>query len=60
MIALLLFLVVIGVALEMLKSAVPMDSNIRILIQVIVVVFVVYLLLSIFGIADLPVPRLNR
>lgn len=59
MIAVILVLVIIGVALELLKTFVPMDSTIRVLIQVIIVVFVVYYLLSMFGIADVPVPRIR-
>ncbi len=59
MIGVILVLAVIGVALELLKSAVPMDSTIRVLIQVLIVVFVVYYLLAIFGIADVPVPKLR-
>lgn len=59
MIALVLFLVIVGVALELLKTQIPMDSSIRVLIQVIVVVFVVYMLLAIFGIGDMPVPHLK-
>lgn len=59
MIGLVLFLVVVGVALELLKTQIPMDSSIRVLIHVVIVVFVVYMLLSIFGIADVPVPRLR-
>ncbi len=59
MIALVLFLVVVGVALELLKSQLPMDSSIRVLIQVVVVVCVVYYLMAIFGIADLPIPRVR-
>lgn len=59
MIAVILVLVVVGVCLELLKTLVPMDSTIRVLIQVLIVVFVVYYLLAIFGIADVPVPRLR-
>lgn len=59
MIGLILFLVVVGVCLELLKDKLPMDSSIRVLIQVIVVVWVIYMLLSIFGIADVPIPHLG-
>ncbi len=60
MIGLVLFLVVIGVALELLKTSLPIDSSIRVLIQVIVVVFVIYMLLSLFGLADVPMPHLRQ
>lgn len=60
MIALVLFLVIVGVALELLKSQIPMDSSIRVLIQVIVVVCVVYYMLALFGIADVPLPRVGN
>lgn len=59
MIALVLFLVVVGVALELLKTQLPIDSSIRVLIQVVVVVCVVYYLMAIFGIADLPLPKVR-
>jgi hypothetical protein len=60
MIGLILFLVVVGVCLELLKTQLPIDSSIRVLIQVIVVVFVIYMLLGILGIADVPVPHVGR
>lgn len=57
MIGLVLVLVVIGVALELLKTQFAIDSSIRVLIQVVIVVAVVYYLLAIFGIGDIPLPR---
>ena len=59
MIALVLFLVIVGVALELLKTKLPIDSSIRVLIQVVIVIGVVYYLFAIFGVVDLPVPKLN-
>lgn len=60
MIALVLVLVVIGVALEILKTKLPMDDTIRVVIQLVIVIAVVVYLLRIFGIWDLPVvPRVR-
>ncbi len=60
MIAIVLILVIIGVALELLKSKLPIDSTIRVVIQLVVVIAVVLWLLAIFGIRDMPVPRFPR
>lgn len=57
MIALVLFLIIIGVALHLLKTQLPIDPAIMVLIQVVIIVAVVYYLLAIFGIGDLPLPR---
>lgn len=57
MIALVLILVVIGVALHLLKTQLPIDPAILILIQLIIICGVVYYLLAIFGVGDLPLPR---
>jgi ABC-type siderophore export system fused ATPase/permease subunit len=43
-------LTIIGVALYLLSTKVPMDSSIKLLIQVIVVLFVVLWLLSLIGV----------
>lgn len=59
MIMLVVFLVIVGVALELLKTKLPIDSTIRVLIQVVIVVGVVLYLLAAFGVADLPMPRLR-
>ncbi len=59
MIALILVLVVIGVALELLKTKIPMDGTIRVVIQVVIVLCAVVYLLRLFGIADVPVPSLR-
>jgi len=58
-IGLVVFLVIIGVALELLKTQIPMDSTIRVVIQVVIVIAVVFYLLAAFGIADLPIPRVR-
>jgi len=59
MIGLVILLVLIGVVLELLKSQLPIDSSIRVLIQVVIVIGVVYYLIAIFGVVDLPVPRVR-
>lgn len=57
MIFLVLGLVILGVCLELLKSQLPIDSTIMILIRLVIVVAVVYYILVFFGVSDFPVPR---
>ena len=56
MIAVILVLVVIGVILHFVKTL-PIDPAILLLIQVLIVLFVVYYLLGLTGLLDVPVPR---
>ena len=58
MIALILTLVIIGVVLYFLESL-PMDATIKLLIKVVIVICVILFLLSVFGIVDIPVPRIR-
>lgn len=58
MIALLLTLIVIGVALYLVETYIPMSPPIRTMIRVVVVVVLVLWLLRVFGIGDIAVPRL--
>lgn len=60
MINLILTLAVIGFALWLLITYVPMVEPIKKLIIVIVAVCVLLYLLSAFGIADVPLPRVHR
>lgn len=57
MIFLVLGLVILGVCLELLKSQLPIDPTIMILIRLVIVVAVVYYILVFFGVSDFPVPR---
>lgn len=59
MIALILTLVVLGVALWLIKTYIPMDPAISTLITVLVVLVVVLYLLRVVGLVDIPVPRLR-
>lgn len=59
MIGVVIVLVIIGVVLELLKTKLPIDSTIRVVIQVVVVLAVCYYLLAAFGVADVPLPRLR-
>ena len=58
MISLVLTLIVIGVALWLVETYIPMSPPIKVVIRVVVVVLLVLYLLRLFGIADTPVPRL--
>lgn len=59
MIALLLVLVLIGVALYLLQQ-IPMDPVILTVIRVVVILAVVLYVISAFGLVDVPLPRLRR
>lgn len=59
MIAVLVVLVLIGVALYLIEQ-VPMDAAIKTIIRVVVILCVVLYLLGAFGIVDIPFPRVNR
>lgn len=54
MINLLIILVVIGVALYLLETYVPMAEPIRIVIRVVVVLFLLIYILRLFGVVDIP------
>jgi hypothetical protein len=64
LIALIVFLIVIGVLLEVLKRFIPMDGTIRKIVIVVVVLAAVFFTLSAFGVWDyiggVSVPRLHR
>jgi hypothetical protein len=57
MIALLIVLVIAGVALYLVETYIPMSPPIKIVIRVVVVLFLVLFLLRAFGVADIAVPR---
>lgn len=62
-ISLLLVLVVIGVVLYLFNSVVPIDANIRKIINVVVILFVLVWLVDMFGLLDMHVgsiPRVGR
>jgi len=59
LIGLLLILIVIGVALYLVETYVPMSPPIKVVIRVIVILVLVIWLLQIFGIVGPRVPRLN-
>jgi hypothetical protein len=60
MISVLLVLVVVGFILYMVQTYVPMPAPFKTVITVVVVIFLIIWLMGVFGIADVPVPRLNR
>lgn len=59
MIQVLVVLVVIGVCLYLVQTYIPMAAPIKTIITVVVVLFVCLWLLQIFGIFDMPIPRLR-
>jgi hypothetical protein len=58
MIGLLLTLILVGVALYLVETYVPMAAPIKTVIRVVVVLVLVLYLLRAFGVSDVPVPRL--
>ena len=58
MLALILLLVIVGVCLYFLDQL-PMDPTIKTVIRVVVILCVVVYLLRVFGVMDLPVPKLR-
>lgn len=59
MIQLLILLIVLGVALYLVNTYIPMAAPIKTIINVIVVLFLCIYLLNAFGVVDMPVPRLR-
>ena len=57
MITLLIVIVIIGVALYLIETYVPMSPPIRVVLRVVVVLVIVVWLLRAFGISDFPVTR---
>ena len=59
MITVLILIVVLGVCLYLVETYVPMSPPIQTILRVVVVLFVVLLLLSMFGIVDIPLRSLR-
>ena len=59
MIELLLVLVIVGVVLYLIETYLPMAPPIKVVIRVVVVVVLCLYLLRVFGVADVPIPRVR-
>lgn len=59
MIQVLVVLVVVGLVLYLVNTYIPMAAPIKTVLMVVVVLFLCLWLLQIFGITDMPVPRLR-
>ena len=59
MIGLLVVLILVGVGLYLIEQ-IPMDPAIRTVIRVVVILCVILWLVQVFGLLDVPVPRLHR
>lgn len=59
MIHVLVVLIIIGVALYLVQTYIPMAAPIKTVITVVVVLCLVLWLLQVFGISDIPVPRVR-
>lgn len=60
MVGLLLTLIIVGVVLYLVEQYIPMSPPIKLVLRVVVVILLCLWLMQVFGIADLPVPRLSR
>lgn len=56
MIGLILGLAILGLILYLIETYIPMDSAIKLVIRIVVVIAVILYLIRIFGVADLPLP----
>ena len=59
MIGVLLTLIVVGVILWLVQTYIPLAAPIKTVITVVVVIFLCLWLLQVFGIGDMPIPRLR-
>lgn len=59
MLTAIVLLVIVGVALYLIETYIPMSPPIKTVIRVVVVLFLVLYLLRLFGIADVGVPRVH-
>jgi hypothetical protein len=59
MIAVLLVLVIVGVVLYLVETYIPIAPPIKVIIRVVAILFVALWLLQVFGILDMPVPRVR-
>ena len=59
MITLILLLIIVGVALYLVETYVPMSPPIKTVLRVVVVIVIVLWLLRAFGITDAALPRLR-
>ena len=59
MIHVMLVLIIVGVVLYLVQTYIPMAAPIKTIITVVVVLFLCLWLLQVFGVADLPVPRVR-
>jgi hypothetical protein len=56
MVSLIIGLIIIGVALWLVNTYIPMDQKIKTILNIVVVICVVLYLLQIFGLLNMPLP----
>lgn len=59
MIALIVLLVVVGLALYLIETYVPMAAPFKMIIRVVVILVLCLYLLKVFGVVDVPVPQVR-
>lgn len=59
MLVLILTIALVGLLLYLVETYIPMAPPITVVLRVVVVIALVLWLLRVFGVADLPVPRLR-
>lgn len=57
MISLIILLMIVGVALWLINTYVPMAQPIKTILNVVVIICVLLYLLQVFGVADIPLSR---
>jgi hypothetical protein len=60
MIGVILALVIVGVILYLVETYIPMDAAIKMVIRIVIVICFIYWLIGVFGLVDIPVPRITR
>jgi hypothetical protein len=59
MLALILTLVLVGVLLYLAETYIPMSPPIKLVIRIVVILLLVLWLAQVFGLTDIPVPRVR-
>jgi hypothetical protein len=57
MIGLLIILVILGLALYLIETYIPLSPPIRLVIRIVIVIFSILIILRAFGVSDVAIPR---
>ena len=59
MIGLILTLAIVGFLLWLITTKIPMDPTVAVVIQVVIVICALLYVLRLFGVGDMPIPKLH-